>query len=262
MPDQGDPGPGRRADASGLMALSLAAVWAATCQGGPLPEAGPGLGWDSPCPVEPAAGHWCPAPAPDPIRYRVPAPPANNSARTLAELAELRDLTARRTAADIAQIRRWSVEEASVLTHWLAAAEEMAARHGLSPPAGARLHAMLSQAVYTALVACWRAKYTYKRPRPSDLDPEIDTGIIPVPQHPAYPSGHSTVAGAASALLLTFFPREARRFRAMARDSGLSRLNAGVHFRSDHTAGLTLGRSVARDLLRLAARDGGPLRYA
>lgn len=217
--------------------------------------------WSSPNPVEPQAGSWQAIRCPDPRDFKVPAPPGDNARETQDELAELRVMTAARTEDEIAQIRRWSVDEPSTNTHWMALADELCKQYGLTPPAGARLHCLLADAIYIAIVACWHQKWRFLRLRPSQLDPSIDVSVIPVPQHPAYPAGHSTVAGAASALLGQVFPAEAARFVAMAEESGISRLKAGIHYRSDHTAGIRLGQRVARALLRKAGEDGGPLRY-
>jgi hypothetical protein len=49
---------------------------------------------------------------------------------------------------------------------------------------------------YDATVAAWNAKYTYNRPRPSELDPSLTT-MVPNPRSPSYPSEHVAVAAAA-----------------------------------------------------------------
>jgi membrane-associated phospholipid phosphatase len=133
-------------------------------------------------------------------------------------------------------------------------------RYRVSPPAGARLHAALADAVYRAFIACWHEKWRYLRPRPTDLDPTLPTAV-PVPRHPAYPSGHSTCAGAAAAILTQFFPDEAKRWAAMAAESGTARLKMGIHFRSDHTAGLALGKAIGKAVAAAMAQDGGPQQY-
>lgn len=199
---------------------------------------------------------------PDPRSVRVPPPPADTSAETRAELAELRAMTQRRTANDMAQIRRWSVNEPSPNTHWMALADEMARKYRLSPPAGARVHAVLAEAIYSGLIAAWANKWVYLRPRPSHLDPAINVSVIAVPEHPSYPSGHATNAGAAYTVLTHFFPQDEPKFRALALDSGMSRLKAGIHYRSDMTEGFRLGRTVAQRLLAAMGDDGAPRTYA
>ncbi|HYG58430.1 MAG TPA: vanadium-dependent haloperoxidase [Symbiobacteriaceae bacterium] len=213
-------------------------------------------------PVDPTAGTWRMLATVDPQAFRAPPPPGNHTSATQAELAELRLMTQRRTAADVSQIRRWSLWERSVMAHWEALASEMARRYNLGPPSAGRIHHALTTAVYAALISAWATKYAHVRPRPSVLDPRIDTSVIPVPEHPAYPSGHSTAAGAAVTILSRFFPADAALFEAVAQDAGMSRLKAGIHYRSDHTRGLELGRQVARAVLEhMSAHDGAPTAY-
>jgi len=66
------------------------------------------------------------------------------------------------------------------------------------------------------------------------------------PRHPAYPSGHSTYSGAASELLSCFFPEAKDELDKLADNIGMARLWAGIHWRTDHTRGMALGRTVAR----------------
>jgi hypothetical protein len=218
-----------------------------------------GLGWASPHPIEPTAGQWNSVASLNPRQYLSAPPPANDSAETRAELAQLRAMTHNLTEADLPRFRRWTTER-TVLTHWNAIAEEMAARNGLSAPAGARVLALLADAVNTALIACWNNKYLYLRPRPTMLDRNI-AAVLSVPDHPSYPSGHAAVAGAASRILRQFFPRDAATFLAMALDVSLFRLQAGAHFLSDVKAGLALGDRIADDILRVEAQSGAPMRY-
>ncbi|WP_407928581.1 phosphatase PAP2 family protein [Alkalihalobacterium elongatum] len=50
------------------------------------------------------------------------------------------------------------------------------------------------------------------------------------PKHPAYPSGHATVSGAAAVILSYFFPAESRKIHDIAEEAALSRLYGGIHF--------------------------------
>jgi membrane-associated phospholipid phosphatase len=79
------------------------------------------------------------------------------------------------------------------------------------------------------------------------------------PRHPAYPSGHSTYAGAASEILSFFFPDYRQEFDRLADNAGIARLWAGIHWRSDHVNGVQLGRSVACLIIEQLRRSGIPL---
>jgi hypothetical protein len=52
------------------------------------------------------------------------------------------------------------------------------------------------------------------------------------------------------------FPAEAQFITDKADEAGMSRLWAGIHFRSDIETGLKLGRSVAQAVLEYAKHDG------
>ncbi len=106
--------------------------------------------------------------------------------------------------------------------------------------------------------------------RPIFRDPDKLRAVSPgTPRHPAYPSGHSTYAGAASEILSFFFgeertpaflapglkkpPKLKVELANLADNIGMGRLWAGIHWRSDHEAGLKLGRAVACLVLRQIA---------
>jgi membrane-associated phospholipid phosphatase len=141
-----------------------------------------------------------------------------------------------------------------------------------SPPRQALVWMALDVAIYSALTAAWYFKWrgpagVSRRLRPIeydyrvsvlydravDCDGDADGQIRPfpkpspgTPRHPAYPSGHSTYSAAASEILSYFFPEFTAEFDNLANNIGTARLWAGVHWRSDHTAGDMLGRCVAR----------------
>ncbi|MEA2564321.1 MAG: hypothetical protein QOH06_5825 [Acidobacteriota bacterium] len=117
----------------------------------------------------------------------------------------------------------------------------------------------------------YKRERTSRRPRPYEVDYEVDvlfnravncTGsgdgerrLLPdpspgTPRHPSYPSGHSTYSGAASEILSYFFPDYSGEFTKLADNTGLARLWAGIHYRSDHIEGMKLGRCVARLVIR------------
>lgn len=170
-----------------------------------------------------------------------------------------------------------------------------------SPPRQALIWAALDVAIASALQAAWYYKWlspralTSRRQRPIEYarldvlfdrpdelnpaynlcpdgrnfnetcDPDNASNASGTPRHPAYPSGHSTYAGAASELLKWFFgttPTPAfltahpqlqsqagttlgEELDNMADNIGMGRLWAGIHWRSDHEAGLKLGRTIA-----------------
>jgi hypothetical protein len=68
------------------------------------------------------------------------------------------------------------------------------------------------------------------------------------------------VGGAASEILAYFFPEYTSELDDLADNVGMARLWAGVNFRSDHEAGIRLGRAVARLVIgQLEAQEVLPL---
>ena len=95
-----------------------------------------------------------------------------------------------------------------------------------------------------ALIGCWDAKYHYWTLRPHQADPAITTAF-PVPNYPAYPSGHGSVSGASARVLSHFFPGRQAELTALVDEAALSRIYAGIHYRFDMTAARTLAEAVA-----------------
>ena len=111
------------------------------------------------------------------------------------------------------------------------------------------------------------------------------------PLHPAYPAGHATVAGACSALLKAFFDENGLitdcvkassdglslipcdglvltvggEINKLAWNIAIGRNFAGIHYRSDATAGFRLGEDVAismlQDLVNTLTEDFGGFQF-
>ena len=118
-----------------------------------------------------------------------------------------------------------------------------------------RQRSLVAVAIYDAVIAAWDSKYAYARPRPSELDGSLDTGLANPPS-PSYPSDYAAVAGAASTVLAYLFPDRTEAFTARAAEAARSRLLAGVEYPSDSQAGLALGRQVGALVVERAQRDG------
>lgn len=142
----------------------------------------------------------------------------------------------------------------------------------------ARLLALLDLAMADAAIACWEAKYHYVFWRPvtaiplaaSDGNPATDPDpswmpLFATPAHPEYPSGHSTVSGAAAVVLASFFgegthftmdndlligvTRSFRSFSDALDEVKNARIFAGIHFRSACDDGQAVGINVANWVL-------------
>jgi membrane-associated phospholipid phosphatase len=152
----------------------------------------------------------------------------------------------------------------------------------------AHLFAFLNLAMADAGIACWDSKYRYVYWRPitairlGDTDgnasTDPDTGWTPwldslpsgTPAHPEYPSGHSTVSGAAAYILAAAFgdntaisftseirpgtTRSFSSFSAAVAEIADARVFGGIHFRTSCVRGNTLGQSVAAYVSQHAMR--------
>lgn len=194
---------------------------------------------------------------------QVPAPPAQSSDQTKAELAELRQLQKERTPIANTAIQFYSAVPATQrwneLTFALARAEKQ------STNSQARLAAIVHTALHDAVIATWRAKYQFNRISPgqaaSDLIPaSLITGAVAEPE-PSYPSEHAAIAGAAVGVLTSFFPKQGTNLKAMAAELGQTRLIMGANYRSDIDAGFALGQAVAQKALARAAADGSATKW-
>lgn len=203
--------------------------------------------------VEPRAGSWKTHVLAGGSELRLAAPPG--AVATLAELAELRVLAARRDAATLDQINYWDAGWPGYRWIDIGMSSGLKRIGTLGGFGQYRLVTLLSVAMYDATVAAWDSKYAHNRRRPSELDPSFVPAIA-TPRSPSYPSEHAVMAGAAAAILAYLMPQDAQLFADKAEEAARSRVIAGVHYPSDAKAGLELGRAVAAKVIERAKADG------
>jgi membrane-associated phospholipid phosphatase len=126
----------------------------------------------------------------------------------------------------------------------------------LNPPRAERIYALRSIVFYDANVACWDAKYTYWGIRPDQYDTTYRPTLMGTPNFPGYPSMHAVLAGAFAVLFSDFFPAEKKFFWDKAKEATESRVEGGVHFRSDNTVGFEMGKKIGELVLQRAKSDG------
>jgi len=210
-----------------------------------------------------------------PDQFRAPGPQSPASAQYAAELNETKDLgsstSATRSADQTLLAQFWNASTVSYF--WDTAALALSAQRGYSMSDKARLLATLNVAMADAAIACWDSKYTYLAWRPVTAIPLADTDgnpatiadpawkpLLTTPNHPEYPSGHSTVSGAAGAVLTSFFgdnnamtfdsdvlPNVLRSFSSISdvlEEIQNARICGGIHFRTACVDGQALGNAV------------------
>ena len=190
-------------------------------------------------------------------QFRPPPPPAFGSPAFLADLNEIKVLSANRTPEQLAIARFWNFPTGTFTPpgYWNELASSYIQEYRLNEHGAARVFALLEAASMDAMIGCWDAKYFYWFIRPSQADPSI-TLPIGLPNHPSYPSGHSCNSSAATTVLSHFFPARTGELATQLELAGLSRMYAGIHYRFDITAAVQLGTSIAQLALDIDRRTG------
>jgi membrane-associated phospholipid phosphatase len=218
----------------------------------------------------------------DGSQFRPVAPPTLGSADYATAFNEVKSLgrvdSTARTAdqTQIALFWRDPTSAAYAFGHWNEIAQQVSGERGLDLVADARLFALLNLATADAIISCWDTKYTYNFWRPvtaiqfpgdSALNPATAsdptwTPLITTPNFPSYTSAHSTVSGAAAAVLTDLFghnydfttgsrglpgiTRSFASFEAAAAEAGQSRIYGGIHFQFDNQNGLASGHALGQ----------------
>ena len=229
-----------------------------------------------------------------PSQFRPAGPPALTSARYTADFNETKLMgsvsSPVRTADETIYAWFWNASSATYIWNHLAVSliarrerndDEDSDHWGGRPISlleNARILALLDLSMADAGIACWEAKYQYVFWRPVTAIPLADTDANPAtsadpawaplfatPAFPEYPSGHSTVSGAAATVLASFFgeakhftmdndlligvTRSFRSFSEALDEVRNARVFAGIHFRSACDDGQTVGGQVAEWVL-------------
>jgi membrane-associated phospholipid phosphatase len=212
-----------------------------------------------------------------PDQFRPLGPPALDSARYTADFLETASMgsiaSSLRTADQTLASQFWAASTATY--YWDTIAVSLSAARHTTLSENARLLALLNVAMADAAIACWDAKYTFVFWRPVTAIPLADTDgnpdtiadpawtpLLVTPNHPEYPSGHSTVSGAAATVLADYFGestsfsvdsdvmagvvRSFPNFAAALSEIKDARIFAGIHYRSACDDGQTIGIAAAQ----------------
>lgn len=219
--------------------------------------------WGSNRPFVLGVGGDCPAPAP-PAYSEVPGSPFFLEGQEVHRIATAATQSQRQFAL------YWADDPGKTPTpagHWTYIAGDLLLLRKASLIDAADTYARLGLAMSDAFVAAWKEKYARNLLRPvTYVQLVIDSDWVPTLMHtppfPEYPSGHSVQSSAAAGVLSAAFgartsfvdnthndrgwgPRQFESFQAAADEAALSRLYAGIHFRSGVTGGQVQGRCVA-----------------
>jgi acid phosphatase (class A) len=172
----------------------------------------------------------------------LPAPPAKDSAQAVAEMAELHAIEGARSPGDLVSAKADSdTKNATIFGEVLGPKFDLA-----SLPETAKLFAIVRA---TEKDAADRGKDEFKRARPWIVDADLKTCARDDEPLSSYPSGHTTMGFSMAGVLARLVPEKAPAIMARAARYGQNRIVCEQHFRSDVTAGQTLGLLVAERLM-------------
>jgi len=167
-------------------------------------------------------------------------PPANDSAQTKAELAELLSIQVTRTPEMEAQAAADAVENIWRFADVMPPA--------FKPEALPAFSAFFDRVVATEGEVVDPAKDSWKRPRPHQYSPLVKLAVK-ASNSGAYPSGHTTVGTMMGVVLSNMVPEKRREIMARAWAYGENRIIGGIHFRTDVEAGRIAGTVIAARLM-------------
>lgn len=209
--------------------------------------------------------------------FRPAPPPALTSSSYTAAFDEVKSLgIAHSTAATTDQEIAGRFWNGAIQNYWNEIAQTAALDNRLTTAQSARLFALLNVTFADGVIAFYDAKYTYVFWRPvtairaaatdNNRETAADPNWLPevgnTTSDPSYPGAHAVISTAAAVVLSFFFrsdqfsfnvtsevlagiQRSFATFSGAAEDATFSRIFAGVHFRTDLTAGQELGNHVA-----------------
>jgi PAP2 superfamily. len=235
---------------------------------GLLPGAGPQFAYMTPWAIG------------SPSQFRPAGPPALTSARYTSDFNETQSMgslsSSIRTADQTLASKFWAASTATY--YWDTIALSLGAGRQATLSENARVLALVNIAMADAAIACWEAKYHFVFWRPvtaislADTDSNSATTadsswtpLLTTPNHPEYPSGHSTVSGAAATVLASYFGngtpfsvdsdvmlgvvRSFSSFSAALDEIQDARIFGGIHFRTACADGQATGAAVANYIL-------------
>jgi membrane-associated phospholipid phosphatase len=218
-----------------------------------------------------------------PSQFRPGPPPDLTSQTYTADFNETKTMgdinSATRSAEETLYAQFW--QNSTVTWFWERVAISLSDEHNYTLGDNAHLLAVLSLAMADATIATFDAKYTYSFWRPvtairaadtdgnpaTDVDPTW-TPLIVTPAHPEYPSAHSIISSAATAVLANFFgentsftvdsssmagvTRSFTSFSAATAEIKNARVFGGIHFRNSCNVGQAVGDAVGTYVIERA----------
>ena len=216
----------------------------------------PGGGWEGTLPYHGIEiSSWKPWVLQSADQFRVAAPPTEKSFWT-DQLAKVKVAMQNATLSQRQRISYWAGKPDIASGDWIVILNQYMLANHTPLLKQIQVRDAVAKATVDATIAAFDSKYAYLVKRPVMLDPDLKT-VISTPNHPTFPSAHSTVSAAVVEVLLYYFPENRCEWLRLLEEAGLSRIWAGIHFPIDHEAGKSLGKKVGHAILKAL---GEPLR--
>ncbi|MBS0288646.1 MAG: vanadium-dependent haloperoxidase [Proteobacteria bacterium] len=189
--------------------------------------------------------------------FKVPEPPPYDDERWQQELAQT--VTARKNATTEQKIAvvRWAGGPGTITPpgQWLLLANNyMFQNKELSLARISFIRSILAMSLVDSGIAVFNAKYLYWVKRPFMRDKTLTT-VMPTPNHPSYPAGHSTFSATAATILIHYLPENKTMWEAKAQEASNSRIWGGIHYNIDAVEGFILGKKVGEAAIKVAERN-------
>ncbi len=195
-------------------------------------------------------GSWMPWRIDSVNKFVAPAPPSYNSSEWQHQLQLTKDALMHITPEQTKLVVFWAGNPGTVTPPglWLIAANNYIFLHKIPMQKVLLVRSILTMSMADAVIAVFNSKYLYQVKRPFMLDPTILT-IMPTPNHPSYPAGHSTISAAAATVLSYYFPDQSRYWLQTADEASMGRIWGGIHFTIDAQQGMILGKKVSEAVI-------------
>lgn len=181
--------------------------------------------------------------------FRLPKPPEPNSPFWREQVAEIKTQMALANDAQKQRVLFWANKMSdSASGDWMAIIDQYMEDAKIPVSKQVAVHDTVSKAIVDATIAAFDTKYTYLVKRPFMVDPTLKP-YIETPNHPSYPSAHSTVSSAIVEILNFYFPENQQEWERLREETGMSRIWGGIHFPIDHEGGKVLGKNVGQAVL-------------
>lgn len=182
--------------------------------------------------------------------FIAPPPPPYDSVEWKDQLTVVTSALKNTTPEQVTSIVFWAGNPSTITPPgiWLVYANDYMTSHRVDLSKRLFIRSILSMGLADSIITVFNAKYTYWSKRPFMRDPMIHT-VMPTPNHPSYPAGHSSISSTAATILSFYFPENKKEWGHLASLASQGRVWGGIHFPIDTQQGLILGKKVGEKIL-------------